>query len=460
MLPESAVGTEETGSALPVLKGQYSYASITDKIADLVLKRPTHWGWVVGLGVSFALTLVFVVAIGYLFTRGVGIWGVNVPVVWAFAITSYVWWIAIGMSGTFISAALLLARQRWRTSINRFAEAMTIFAVSIAGLFPILHLGRPWFFYWLAPYPDVMNIWPQWRSPLVWDFFAILAYLILSLLFWYLGLIPDLATLRDRAQKRSRQIIYGLFALGWRGEARHWHRFETAYLMLAGLAVPLVFSVHSVVALDFAAGNTPGWHSTLLPPFFIDGALFSGFSMVLTLAVPMRAVFGLQDLITERHLDNIAKAVLATGLLLAYSYLIDIFIAFYSGNEYEIYTAQNRMFGPYAPVYWATIFCNVVVTQLLWFQCIRLNPLALFIISIIINIGMWLERFMLIVTSLHRDFLPSAWGMFYPTFWDWATLIGSIGFFFILFLLFVRFLPAISVYEMRELVAETEGDKR
>jgi Ni/Fe-hydrogenase subunit HybB-like protein len=382
------------------------------------------------------------------------------PVVWAFAITSYVWWIAIGMSGTFISAALLLARQRWRTSINRFAEAMTIFAVSIAGLFPILHLGRPWFFYWLAPYPDVMNIWPQWRSPLVWDFFAILAYLILSLLFWYLGLIPDLATLRDRAQKRSRQIIYGLFALGWRGEARHWHRFETAYLMLAGLAVPLVFSVHSVVALDFAAGNTPGWHSTLFPPFFVDGALFSGFSMVLTLAVPMRAVFGLQDLITERHLDNVAKAVLATGLLLAYSYLIDVFIVFYSGSEYEIYTAQNRMFGPYAPVYWATIFCNVVVTQLLWFQRIRLNPLALFIISIIINIGMWLERFMLIVTSLHRDFLPSAWGMFYPTFWDWATLIGSLGFFFTLFLLFVRFLPAISVYEMRELVAETEGDKR
>jgi Ni/Fe-hydrogenase subunit HybB-like protein len=449
--------TRDTGTTPPSEDAQVS--PIARTISDIVLARPVSPGWLVALAVAFALTLLFGVAIVYLIATGIGIWGNNVPVVWAFDITNYVWWIAIGMAGTFISAALLLTRQAWRTSINRFAEAMTVFAVVIAGLFPILHLGRPWFFYWLAPYPNIMNVWPQWRSPLVWDFWAILSYLILSILFWYMGMIPDFAVLRDRARRRGAQIIYGLLALGWRGEARHWQRYEMAYKLLAGLAVPLVFSVHSEVALAFAAGNTPGWHSTIFPPFFIAAALFSGFAMALTIAVPLRAVFGLKAYITDHHIDNIAKVTLACGLIVAYSYLIEVFNAFYSGDRYEIYTALNRMQGPYAPVYWIMILCNVAVPQALWFRRIRRNAAALLIISIIINIGMWLERFMLIVTSLHRDFLPSSWDMFYPTVWDWATLAGSLGFFGLLMLLFVRALPLVSVFEMRKLKAETGEGK-
>jgi Ni/Fe-hydrogenase subunit HybB-like protein len=334
---------------------------------------------------------------------------------------------------------------------------MTLFAVAMAGVMPILHLGRPWFFYWLLPYPDIMNVWPQWRSALVWDFFAISTYITVSLLFWYQGLIPDLATLRDRADSRIKQVIYGLFALGWRGEARHWHRYETAYLLLAGLATPLVVSVHSIVSLDFAEGNTPGWHSTIFPPYFVAGALFSGFAMVLTLAIPMRSAFGLTDFITQRHLDNAAKVLLACALLVQYSYVIEIFTAFYSADEYEIYMILNRMTGPYAWIFWTVIFCNGIVPQALWFTQVRLNVPALFAISLVVNLGMWLERFMIIVTSLHRDFLPSSWGMFYPTFWDFAILFGSIGFFILLFLLFVRFLPLISIAEMRRLVGEKEG---
>ena len=334
-----------------VLRGGWGYASVTDKIADIVLTRPVHWLWLLVFGIAFAATLVFFGAIGYLFAVGVGIWGVDIPVAWGFAISNFVWWIGIGHAGTFISAILLLLRQKWRTSINRFAEAMTLFAASIAGLFPILHLGRPWFFYWLIPYPNKMDLWPQWRSPLVWDIFAISTYLIVSLLFWYIGLIPDLATLRDRATGRFRQIVYGLFALGWRGEARHWARFETAYLLLAGPATPLVVSVHSVVSLDFAIGNTPGYHSTIFPPYFVAGALFSGFAMVLTLAIPLRHFFGLQDFITARHLDNAAKVILATGWLVAYGYFMEIFTAYYSADQYDIYMTENRMLGPYAPVY-------------------------------------------------------------------------------------------------------------
>ncbi len=432
---------------------------IARKISDIVLARPLSPGWLAALALALALTLVFAVAIVYLIATGIGIWGNNVPVVWAFDITNYVWWIAIGMAGTFISAALLLTRQVWRTSINRFAEAMTVFAVIIAGLFPILHLGRPWFFYWLAPYPNIMSLWPQWRSPLVWDFWAILSYLILSILFWYMGLIPDLAVLRDRARRRAAQIIYGLLALGWRGEARHWQCYETAYRLLAGLAVPLVFSVHSEVALAFSAGNTPGWHSTIFPPFFIAAALFSGFAMALTIAVPLRSVFGLKAYITDQHLDNIAKVTLACGLVVAYSYLVEIFNAFYSADHYDIYTTLNRLQGPYAWVYWSMLLCNVAVPQALWFGRVRRNAAALLIISIIINLGMWLERFMLIVTSLHRDFLPSSWDMFYPTVWDWAILAGSLGFFGLLMLLFVRALPAISMFEMRKLEAEREEGK-
>jgi len=450
----AAVTRNVDESRLPVLTGAYSYASISDKISDIVLVRPSHWGFYVAFALCTALTLLFAGAIAYLFYEGVGIWGIDIPVAWAFAITNFVWWVGIGHAGTFISAFLLLLRQKWRTSVNRFAEAMTIFAVAMAGLMPILHLGRPWFFYWLVPYPDIMNVWPQWRSPLVWDIFAIGTYIIVSIVFWYMGLIPDLATLRDRAEHRGKQIVYGIFALGWRGEARQWHRFDTAYLLLAGLATPLVISVHSVVSLDFSIGNTPGWHSTIFPPYFVAGALFSGFAMALTISIPLRAIFGLRDFITSRHLDNIAKIMLVCGLLVAYSYAIEIFMAFYSGDRFEEYMVINRMTGPYAPVYWAVVACNVVVPQALWFKRVRLSTLTLFAISIVVNVGMWLERFMIIVTSLHRDFLPSSWDMFYPTFWDWAILLGSLGMFGWLFLMFVRFLPAISISEMRKLVRE------
>jgi Ni/Fe-hydrogenase subunit HybB-like protein len=435
---------------------RYTGASITDTIADVVLERPVHWGWLVAFGIATALTLLLLVAISYLFAKGVGIWGVNQPVAWAFALTNFVWWVGIGHAGTFISAFLLLLRQHWRTSINRFAEAMTIFAVAMAGLMPILHLGRPWFFYWLIPYPDVMNVWPQWRSPLVWDIFAIGTYVIVSILFWYMGLVPDLATLRDRANVRWKQVAYGLFALGWRGEARHWARFDTAYLLMAGLATPLVISVHSVVSLDFSFGLVPGWHSTIFPPYFVAGALYSGFAMALVLAVPMRAAFGLRDFITTRHLERMATLMLVTGLLVAYSYLVEVFDAFFGGNRIAIATLANRYFGPYAPVSWAVVLCNVVLPQALWLRAVRRRPGPLFVLGLVVLVGMWLERFMIIVASLERDFLPSAWHLFEPTFWDLATLAGSIGAFAFLFLLFVRFLPAISMSEMRKLVHRAE----
>ena len=337
---------------------------------------------------------------------------------------------------------------------------MTIFAVAMAGIMPILHLGRPWFFYWLVPYPNVMHLWPQWRSPLVWDIFAIATYIIVSILFWYAGLLPDLATLRDRARRRWQQVVYGLLALGWRGDARHWQRYDTAYLLLAGLATPLVISVHSVVSLDFSIANLPGWHSTIFPPYFVAGALFSGFAMSLTLAIPLRAIFGLQDFITPRHLANMAKLLLACGLVVSYSYAVEIFTAFYSADRFESATVIDRMRGDYAWIYWLVISCNVLVPQLVWLRAIRASPPALFVIAALVNVGMWCERFMIIVTSLHRDFLPSSWGHFAPTFWDWATLAGSLGTFALLFLLFVRFLPVISMSEMRRLNEETRGIDR
>jgi Ni/Fe-hydrogenase subunit HybB-like protein len=444
-------------SAAPVLRGYNNDATITDKIADVVLERPTHWGWIVGAALAGMLTLLFLVAISYLLAKGVGIWGINQPVAWAFAITNFVWWVGIGHAGTFISAFLLLLRQSWRTSINRFAEAMTLFALAMAGLMPILHLGRPWFFYWLIPYPNIMNLWPQWRSPLVWDIFAIGTYIIVSLLFWYMGMMPDLATLRDKAEQRWKKVAYGLFALGWRGDALHWARFDSAYLLLAGLATPLVISVHSVVSLDFTIGNTPGWHSTIFPPYFVAGALFSGFAMALTLAVPLRAVFGLKAFITARHLDNMAKLMLVCSLIVTYSYLTEIFMAFYSGDEFDIAVTLNRFAGPYAPVYWSVILCNTLIPQALWWAPIRASPWSLFAIAIVVNVGMWLERFLIIVSSLNRDFLPSAWGLFKPTFWDLATLAGSVGAFALLFLVFLRILPAISISEMRKLAREREA---
>jgi Ni/Fe-hydrogenase subunit HybB-like protein len=434
----------------------FDFQSMTNRISDVVLERRYRWPWWTATGLALLLTLAFLVAVSVLFHIGVGIWGINIPVAWGYAIANYVWWIGIGMAGTFISAALLVLRQHWRTSINRFAEAMTVFAVAIAGIFPILHLGRPYFFYWLLPYPNVMDTWPQWRSALTWDFYAILAYLIVSILFWYVGLLPDLATIRDRARTRGAQVFYGLLSLGWRGDARHWARHETLSLLLAGLAVPLVFSVHSMVALDFSEGNTPGWHSTIFPPFFVAGALYSGFALVLCMAVPLRSVFGFQDLLTKKHLDKLAKVLLAAGLFVTYSYAVEVFTAYYSADRFEIYDVQNRFFGAYAPVYWSTIACNVVIPQMLWFHAVRARPILLFFVGAFVVVGMWLERFMLVVTSLHRDFLPSAWGMFYPTGWDWTHLFGSIGLFALMFLLFVRLLPVMSMFELRKLSSETE----
>jgi molybdopterin-containing oxidoreductase family membrane subunit len=451
--------TTGVGGPQPVLAPGHTLGSITDKISSIVLTRQTGRGWMIGFALAFALVMLLMMAVAYLFVLGVGVWGINVPVAWGFAIINFVWWIGIGHAGTLISAILLLLRQEWRTSINRFAEAMTLFAVACAGLFPILHLGRPWFFYWLLPYPNTMGVWPQFRSPLVWDVFAVLTYFTISLLFWFIGLIPDLATLRDRSQSRTGRIVYGMLAMGWRGSAVHWHRYEMAYLLLAGLATPLVVSVHSVVSFDFAVSLLPGWHTTIFPPYFVAGAIYSGFAMVLTLAIPLRAAYGLQDFITMRHLQNMAKILLATGLIVAYGYLMEAFAAWYSGNELEEYMLTNRALGPYGPYYWALLFCNVVVPQFLWSDRIRSNTVALFIIAIIVNIGMWLERFIIVITSLHRDYLPSSWGMYAPTVWDWATLFGSIGLFFALLFLFIRFLPMISIFEMRSLVPEAEGAK-
>jgi Ni/Fe-hydrogenase subunit HybB-like protein len=432
----------------------YNFATVSDKIAAVVLRpiRQTPPQWFIGLAVAFCLMQCLIVAACYLLYAGVGIWGVVIPVAWGFAIVNFVWWIGIGHAGTLISAILLLLKQDWRTSINRFAEAMTLFAVAQAGMFPILHLGRPWLGYWLIPYPNSMWLWPQPRSPLIWDVFAVTTYLTVSLLFWYVGLVPDLATMRDRAKKTWQKIIYGMFALGWRSSARHWARYQMAYLLLGGLATPLVVSVHTVVSWDFAISLIPGWHTTIFPPYFVAGAIYSGFAMVLSLAIPTRKWFHLEDLITMRHLECCAKVMLGTGLIVAYGYMMETFMAWYGGNPYESFMMKNRQTGPYAPYYWLLVTCNIVIPQLLWLRRVRLNIGALFALSIVVNIGMWLERFIIVITSLHRDFLPSSWGMYYPTEWDWATFIGTIGFFLTLMFLFVRVLPAISIFEMREVL--------
>jgi molybdopterin-containing oxidoreductase family membrane subunit len=413
----------------------------------------------VGFLLAFLLANLLMVSIAYLFVKGIGIWGVDIPVGWGFAIVNFVWWIGIGHAGTLISAILLLLRQTWRTSINRFAEAMTLFAVACAGLFPILHLGRPWLAYWLFPYPNTMTVWPQFRSPLMWDVFAVSTYATVSLLFWFVGLIPDLATLRDRSQSRVGRVVYGMLAMGWRGSAQHWHRYETAYLLLAGLATPLVVSVHTVVSFDFAIAIVPGWHTTIFPPYFVAGAIYSGFAMVLTLAIPIRAIYGLEDFITMRHLQNMAKVMLVTGLIVAYGYLTEAFIAWYSADRFELFVPRNRLTGPYAPAYWALIVCNIVIPQALWFRRVRTNPLVLFVVAIIVNIGMWLERFVIVITSLHRDFLPSSWGNYSPTLWDWSTFVGTIGLFLSLLFLFLRFLPMISIAEMRAILPEARVDE-
>jgi len=372
----------------PVLAPGHTYATVTDKIASIVLTRPVSYGWLAGFGLAFTLVMVLNVAIAWLITKGVGIWGINIPIGWGFAIVNFVWWIGIGHAGTLISAILFLLNQKWRTSINRFAEAMTLFAVACAGLFPLIHTGRPWMAYYMFPYPSTMGIWPQFRSPLIWDVFAVSTYGTVSLLFWFVGLIPDLATLRDHAVGKPKQIIYGMLAMGWRGSARHWHRYETMYLLLAGLATPLVLSVHTVVSFDFAVGIVPGWHTTIFPPYFVAGAIYSGFAMVLMLAIPIRKVYNLEDFITELHLQNAAKVMLATGLIVAYGYVIEAFMGWYGGNRYDAFLLWNRLHGPYSFFYYMLLVCNIVIPQVLWIPKLRSSPVWLFLVSGVVLVGM------------------------------------------------------------------------
>jgi len=458
-MSERPLNSPEIDRLPRVLEPGHNYDSVTDKIASIVLTRPVSLGWLTGFSVSFVILMVMLGSIAWLIIKGVGIWGINIPIGWGFAIVNFVWWIGIGHAGTLISAILFLLNQQWRTSINRFAEAMTLFAVACAAVFPGIHVGRPWMAFYMLPYPSTMGLWPQFRSPLIWDVFAVSTYGTVSALFWFVGLIPDLATLRDRATKKPAQIIYGMLAMGWRGSARHWHRYQSAYLLLAGLATPLVLSVHTVVSFDFAVGIVPGWHTTIFPPYFVAGAIYSGFAMVLTIAIPLRKAYGLEDFITMRHLENMAKVMLATGLIVAYGYFLEFFLALYSGNKFDMFLVDQRLHGPYRGYYFALILCNILTPQLLWFQKARTNVAVLFIMSLIINLGMWLERFVIVVISLTRDFVPGAWGRYQATFWDYSTFIGTMGLFVSLLFLFVRGLPAISIAEMRELVAHTSEDQ-
>ena len=437
----------------PLLLGQADYASVTESVATVAERPGVPRAWAAALVVSAALTAMFFGLIGYLVVTGIGVLGNNSPVFWAFPIVNFVFWIGIGHAGTLISAILFLFRQTWRTSINRFAEAMTIFAVVCALIFPGIHLGRIWLFYWMAPYPNQMLMWPQFRSPLMWDIFAVSTYGTVSAMFWYLGMIPDLATLRDRATSRVRRWLYGVAALGWRGSVRQWHVFERAYLLLAALATPLVLSVHSVVSFDFATSQLPGWHTTIFPPYFVAGAIFSGFAMVVTLMVPARAYFGLKHLVTPRHLDNMCKVILATGWMVAYAYGVEWFIAWYGGNSYEMFGLMNRALGPYRWAYWTMLACNVLVPQLFWFRWFRTTPWAMWILAVLVNVGMWFERFVIIITSLGRDFLPSSWGMYRPTAVDLLMLLGSFGLFFTLFLLFCRYLPIVAMAEVKQAIS-------
>jgi Ni/Fe-hydrogenase subunit HybB-like protein len=440
----------------PLVLGASDYGSITDVVSEIAEQPTTPRIWYVVFGVTSGLTLMFFSLIGLLIVTGVGVWGNNNPVFWGWPIVNFVFWVGIGHAGTLISAILFLFRQKWRTSINRFAEAMTIFAVVCAGIFPGIHVGRIWLVYWLAPYPNEMALWPNFRSPLLWDVFAISTYATVSLLFWYLGMVPDLATFRDRAKTPLRRLTYGALALGWRGSARQWHRYEVAYLLLAGLATPLVLSVHSVVSFDFAVSQLPGWHTTIFPPYFVAGAIFSGFAMVITLMVPARALFGLKHLVTTRHLDNINKIMLATSLMVGLAYCTELFIAWYSGAPYEQFAFLNRATGPYAWAYWTMFTCNVIIPQVLWSKKFRTTPVLMFVVAIFVNIGMWFERFVIVVTTLTRDFVPTSWGYFIPTPVDILMFLGSFGLFLTLFLLFLKFLPMVAMSEVKGVVAGDE----
>ncbi len=445
----------------PLVTGGQDFAGVTATVADIALQplRHTPRAWFIAFFIAVSTLGILGMLIGYLVLTGVGVWGNNQPVAWGFPIVNFVFWVGIGHAGTLISAILFLFRQNWRTGINRFAEAMTIFAVMCAGLFPGIHVGRPWLAYWLFPYPNQMAMWPQFRSPLLWDVFAVSTYATVSMLFWYMGMIPDLATLRDRTTHKIGRIAYGLFALGWRGSNRHWQRYEKAYLLLAALATPLVLSVHSVVSFDFAVSQLPGWHTTIFPPYFVAGAIFGGFAMVLVLAIPCRAWFGLKGIITPRHLENMAKVLLATGMIVGYAYVVEIFTAWYSAAEGEQTAFARRILnGPYVWAFWLMFFCNVISIQVLWFKNIRTNPMALWTVALLANVGMWFERFVIIITSLANDpNLPSNEGMFVPTWVDIAMLIGSFGLFFTFFLLFTRFLPMVAMAEVKSIMPQAHA---
>jgi len=437
------------------VKGNHSFKEITAMVTDINL-RPTPKAWYMAFGVANLLLLLLLGSIGYLIWEGTGIWGLNQPAGWGWAIINFVWWVGIGHAGTLISAILFLFRQGWRTAINRFAEAMTIFAVMCAGIFPAIHVGRIWVIYWVFPIPNQMAMWPNFNSPLLWDVFAVSTYFTVSLLFWYVGLVPDLATIRDRIKSKLGKLIYGTFALGWRGSNRHWWNYEKSYMILAGLATPLVLSVHTIVSFDFAVSLIPGWHTTIFPPYFVAGAVFSGFAMVLTLMIITRKIYGLEDIMTVDHIEKMNIIILVTGSMVGFAYLMEFFIAWYSGVEYEKAIFILRATGPYAWAYWTMITCNVISPQFFWSKKLRRNVGFTFAISIVVNIGMWFERFVIAITSLSTDFLPSSWGYFSPTMWDVLTYVGTFGLFFTFFLLFLRFLPMVAVAELKGVMPQAD----
>ena len=444
-----------SNTAEPLLLNNPTFGTLSADVSQITEKKtPLPWYILFSMAVSFALLLFGM--LGYLIFEGVGVWGVNNPVGWGFAIVNFVFWVGIGHAGTLISAILFLLRQKWRTSINRFAEAMTLFAVICALIFPAVHVGRIWVVYWMIPYPNQMGLWQNFRSPLEWDIFAVSTYFIVSLMFWFVGLMPDLATLRDRAKSLKRKKLFGFLSLGWRGGNKQWKHYEMAYLLLAGLSTPLVLSVHSVVSTDFATSQLPGWHTTIFPPYFVAGAVFSGFAMVTTLAIIVRKVFKIEHIITVGHLEKMAKVMMATSMMVGYSYGMEMFIAWYGGNIYERFAFVNRAFGPYAWAYWTMVSCNVLTPQLFWFKKLRTSIPVLFIATIFINIGMWFERFVIVVSSLSRDFLPSSWAYYKPTWVDILTLVGSFGLFFSLFLLFVRFLPIVAMSEVKGILPQAD----
>jgi Ni/Fe-hydrogenase subunit HybB-like protein len=446
-----------TAPAVPedaILGPHETFTSISEKVGDIVTE-PVRKGWLFATAVAFILLQLLLMTITNLLFVGIGVWGVNVPHGWGFDIINFVWWIGIGHAGTLISAILLLLHQKWRNSINRFAEAMTIFAVLCAGLFPMFHMGRPWYFFWLLPLPNSMDLWPQWRSPLMWDVFAVSTYLTVSLLFWLTGMIPDFANLRDRTKNPILKVIFGVVSLGWRGSARHWQRYESAYIILAGLSTPLVLSVHTIVSFDFAVANLPGWHATIFPPYFVAGAIYAGFAMVLLLVIPVRSIYKLESLITMKHLDNMAKITLVTGLMVVYGYTQEAFMAWYSGEIFEQQMMWNRMYGPYGYAYWLLLLCNAAVPQLLWFKYFRQHLYWLFAVCMVVSVGMWLERYVILMT-LSRDFLPSSWGQYLPTQWDWAFFVGTLAFFLFGMLMFIRVVPMIAMFEVQVLLPEAD----